>query len=243
MKTSAARIKKLYGDTLPPAYDDRVSFPRRVMRAARMLAGNALHDFDATASQAIQAAPLSRGDRVLVFCCGTGREFPAILERIGPEGSIVGVDFSAAMLDRARQCVQREHWTNVTLLESDVTVFEPPREELFDAGVCTLGLSIIPDWAAAYRNLLASVRTGGHVIIGDLQLATGWRALLNPLVWLWTRPYGGSMQGHANARALFQRMERELELVGTRTYGHETYRACVARKPRQTVPDVTRAER
>jgi len=97
--------------------------------------------------------------------------------------------------------------------------------------VCTLGLSIIPDWEVAYRNLLASVRSGGRVVIGDLQLATGWRALLNPLVSLWTRRYGGSIQGHANARRLFQRMERELEQVASRTYGHETYRACVARKP------------
>jgi|AMFO01.1.fsa_nt_gi Methylase involved in ubiquinone/menaquinone biosynthesis len=231
MKTSAARVKKLYGDTLPPAYDDRTSLPRRVIRAARMFAGNALHDFDAPASDAIGAAGLSAGDRVLVFCCGTGREFPAILERVGPDGSIVGVDFSATMLSRARQCVDREHWTNVTLVESDVTAFEPPREALFDAGVCTLGLSIIPDWEVAYRNLLASVRSGGRVVIGDLQLATGWRALLNPLVSLWTRRYGGSIQGHANARRLFQRMERELEQVASRTYGHETYRACVARKP------------
>lgn len=231
MKTSAARVKKLYGDTLPPAYDDRASFPRRLIRAARMLAGNALHDFDTQTSHAIQAAGLSRGDRVLVFCCGTGREFPAILERIRLEGSIVGVDFSAAMLSRARQCVEREHWPNVTLLEADVTEFEPPREALFDVGVCTLGLSIIPDWAAAYRNLLASVKPGGLVVIGDLQLATGWRALLNPLVSLWTRPYGGSIQGHANARALFSQMERELELVETRTSGHDTYRFCVARKP------------
>jgi ubiquinone/menaquinone biosynthesis C-methylase UbiE len=231
MKTSAARVKELYGDTLPPAYDDREAFPRRVIRAARMLAGNALHDFDAYSSQAIHAAGLSRGDRVLVFCCGTGREFPAILERIGPEGSIVGVDFSAAMLSRAHQSVERERWTNVTLLESDVTAFEPPREEPFDAGVCTLGLSIIPDWASAYRRLVDSVRPGGLLVIGDLQLATGWRALLNPLVSLWTRRYGGSLEGHANARALFQRMEQELELVGARTYGHETYRSCVATKP------------
>jgi demethylmenaquinone methyltransferase/2-methoxy-6-polyprenyl-1,4-benzoquinol methylase len=232
MKPPASRVKKLYDDALPPAYDDRASLPRRAIRAVRMLAGNALHDFDAQASRAIQAAPLSRGDRVLVFCCGTGREFPSILQQVWLEGSIVGVDFSAAMLSQARQCVEREHWTNVTLLEADVTEFEPPGEALFDAAVCTLGLSIIPGWDTAYRNLLASVRPGGLVVIGDLQLATGWRALLNPLVSWWTRPYGGSLRGHANARALFQRMERELELIETRTYGLDTYRFCVARKPR-----------
>jgi len=231
MKSSAARVKKLYGGTLPPAYDDRASSPRRVIRAAKLLAGYALHDFDAQASHAIQAARLSPGDRVLVFCCGTGREFAAVQERIGPDGFIVGVDFSAAMLARARQCVEREHWTNVALVEADVTEFEPPPAARFDAGVCTLGMSIIPGWAIAYRNLLASLRPGGRLVIGDLLLAKGWRALLNPLLSWWTRPYGGSIEGHDNARALFQRMERELDLVETRTYGHETYRFCVAQKP------------
>lgn len=231
MKNSAARVRKLYGDDLPPAYDEHPSFPRRVIRAARMLVGNALYDFDAQAHHAIQAAGLSRGDRVLVFCCGTGREFPAILERIGPEGSIVGVDFSAAMLSLARQSVAREQWPNVTLIEGDVTEFEPTSEAPFDAGLCTLGLSIIPDWKVAYENLVASVRPGGRVVIGDLQLATGFRALLNPLVSLWTRPYGGSLRGHANARALFELLERELDLLETHTYGHQTYRFSVARKP------------
>lgn len=231
MKSSAARVKKLYEGTLPPAYDDRESSPHRVIRAAKMLAGHALFDFDAQARHAIQAARLSRGDRVLVFCCGTGREFAAVQQRIGPEGSIVGIDFSAAMLARARQSAEREHWANVALVQADVTEFELPREARFDAGVCTLGMSIIPDWAIAYRNLLASVRTGGRVVIGDLRPATGWRALLNPLVSWWTRPYGGSKQGHANARALFQRMERELDPVETRACSHGTYQYCVARKP------------
>jgi demethylmenaquinone methyltransferase/2-methoxy-6-polyprenyl-1,4-benzoquinol methylase len=231
MRTPATRVKELYGDTLPPAYDDRPSLPRRMIRAARMLTGNVLHDFDSLASQAIGAASLARGERVLVFCCGTGREFPAILEAIGPEGSLVGVDFSATMLSRARQMVQREGWTNVTILEGDVTEFDSRGQAPFDVGMCTLGLSIIPDWERAYGNLLASVRSGGRLVISDLQVATGWRAVLNPLVAWWTRPYGGSRRGHANARALFRRMEQELELLASGTFGHETFRACIARKP------------
>lgn len=231
MKRSAARVKKLYGETLPPAYDDRPSFPHRVMRAAKMVVGNALYDFNSQAIRAIEAAGLARGDKVLVFCCGTGREFAAILERIGAEGSIVGVDFSAAMLARAQYSIEREGWTNVTLVEADVTDFEPPGGGAFDVGICTLGMSIIPEWTAAFDGLLAAVRPGGRVVVGDLQLATGLRALLNPLVSWWTRPYGGSLQGHANTRALFERMQAQLELVATGEDGHATYRFCVARKP------------
>ena len=232
MKPSAARVKKLYGETLPPAYDDRPSsFPHRVLRAAKMLVGDALYDFNSQAVRAIEAAGLAPGDRVLVFCCGTGREFAAIRERIGAEGAILGVDFSAAMLARAEYSIEREGWTNVTLLEADVTEFEPPGGTSFDVGLCTLGMSIIPDWAAAFDALLGAVRPGGGMVVGDLQLATGVRALLNPLVSWWTRPYGGSLQGHANTRALFDRMERELDVFATGEDGHGTYRFCAARRP------------
>lgn len=231
MKPSAARVKKLYGETLPPAYDDRPSFPHRVLRAAKMVVGNAMYDFDSQSVRAIEAAGLAPGDRVLVFCCGTGREFAAIRERIGTEGSILGVDFSTAMLARAQHSMQREGWTNVTLLEADVTEFEPPAGTSFDVGLCTCGMSLIPDWAAAFDALLGAVRPGGAVVVGDLQLATGVRALLNPLVAWWTRPYGGSRKGHANTRTLFERMERELDVIATGEDGHGTYRFCAARRP------------
>ncbi len=230
MKSSAGRVKALYAGTLPPAYDDRGSLPGRLVRRVKMVTGRVLYDFDAQVRDAIQVALLSRGDRVVVFCCGTGREFAAIQERIGPEGAIVGVDFSAAMLARARQCVEREQWTNVALVQGDATEFVWRGGPPFDAAVCTLGMSIIPDWPAAWRNLLASVKGGGAVVVGDLLTATGSRALLNPVLAWWTRPYGGSRQGHANARTLFDRMATDLDNVETRTYGHGTYAYCVGRK-------------
>lgn len=188
-----------------------------------------LYDFDAQAKRAIDAAGLERGERVLLFCCGTGRELAAVRERIGAEGAIVGLDFSAAMLSQARRFVEEQGWTNVTLLEADVTA--SPLEASFDVGVCTLGMSIIPDWTAACRSLLASVRPGGRIVVADLQSAEGWRRMFNPLLAWWTRPYGGSAEGLANARALFQRLEHELELVASHTCGQGTYRLCVARKP------------
>jgi hypothetical protein len=47
--------------------------------------------------------------------------------------------------------------------------------------VCTLGISIIPDFKAAYYNLARNVKIGREIIIGDMQLATGWKSKLNPL--------------------------------------------------------------
>ena len=62
-----------------------------------------------------------KGDRVVVFCCGTGLDFPPILERVGNRGQIIGIDFSAQMLRLAKEKVQKFKWNNVDLIQADVS--------------------------------------------------------------------------------------------------------------------------
>jgi ubiquinone/menaquinone biosynthesis C-methylase UbiE len=67
---------------------------------------------------------LKRGDQVIAFCCGTGQEFPLIQERIGPQGEILGVDWSDGMLEQARRKIADNGWTNVKLVKGDVTALD-----------------------------------------------------------------------------------------------------------------------
>src|SRR3974377_1605841 len=50
---------------------------------------------------AVQALGLRAGDSVVDIACGTGLNFPLIEEVIGPDGRIIGVDLTDAMLARA----------------------------------------------------------------------------------------------------------------------------------------------
>jgi ubiquinone/menaquinone biosynthesis C-methylase UbiE len=101
---------------------------------------------------------LKTGDKVLVFCCGTGFDFPHILNRIGKQGKIVGVDFSPEMLGQAREKIRGNNWENIQLIEADITTFKDKLDDVFDAGICTLGMSIIPDYKSAYYNLVSYVK-------------------------------------------------------------------------------------
>jgi demethylmenaquinone methyltransferase/2-methoxy-6-polyprenyl-1,4-benzoquinol methylase len=215
MKLSAAAIRKLYSGGLPEVYDERLS-------AA----------YDAWKESAVGASSLQEGDRVIVFCCGAGHDFPHVLKRIGARGRIVGVDFSRPMLERARERARREGWANIELIEADVTEFAGRRDVPFDAGVCTLGMSIIPQYQKAYANLLSHVKAGGEVIIGDMQLAAGWRSLLNPRIVRLGREFGGTYRGYRNCRRLFALMKRELADVRTGTFFHRSYCYCIGRKRR-----------
>ena len=173
---------------IAPVYDS-VSGERTLYANARTRAINLLH--------------LQPGATVLDVACGTGRNHELIQRQIGPAGQLVGVDRSPRMLAQARQRTTRRRWTNVTLVETDVT--DLTRQQLdragaappaagFDAVLCTLGLSVIPDWRSAYRTMLGLVRPGGRIAVLDAGYPAkagqaGEVVAFRPTAWLLCRAF------------------------------------------------------
>jgi len=207
-------IRNIYAEHLPEAYDQKLSSA-----------------FEQWKAHAINASNLHAGDKVIVFCCGTGNDFPHILNKIGKKGRILGVDFSPQMLNFAREKIHAEGWRNVELLEVDVTGFENRQATFFDAGICTLGISIIPKYKKAYGNLLFHVRSGGEIIIGDMQLAASWRFVFNPRIIYGAKEFGGSYRGHRNSRKLFAMMEKRLLNVRRMSFYDSADGYCIGTKP------------
>jgi ubiquinone/menaquinone biosynthesis C-methylase UbiE len=56
--------------------------------------------------RAVHALGLRAGDSVIDIACGTGLNFPLIEEVIGPDGRIVGVDLTDAMLAQAQDRIE-----------------------------------------------------------------------------------------------------------------------------------------
>lgn len=190
--------------------------------------------FLAWKKKAIKESSLKRGHRVLVFCCGTGLDFPYILSKIGKEGHITAVDFSIEMLKKAAIKIKKYNWNNIKLIEADVTKFENIFKEKFDAGVCTLGLSIIPDYKTAYKNLLSHVKNDGEIIVGDMQLASGKLAILNPLTIFLAKKFGGTYEGHRNSLEILNTMEKNLSKLKKKEFFFGAYYYCIGRKNKTT---------
>jgi ubiquinone/menaquinone biosynthesis C-methylase UbiE len=161
---------------------------------------------------AVNEFGLKRGDRVIAFCCGTGQEFPFIQERIGPEGEILGVDWSDGMLERAHRRIADNGWTNVTLVKADVTALPESVVETasYDAGICTLGLSIISEPKKAFQALKNAVRGGGGIIIGDVCSFSGLKSNLNPLNTLMNLPGGNTSRSLAHSRLFAEALPSHL---------------------------------
>lgn len=188
-----------------------------------------IHFFARLKKLAFNDSSLKSGDRVLVFCCGTGLDFPHILRKVGKGGEIVGGDFSSEMLNKAKGKIRRKKWENVELINVDVTNFKNKLDEKFDVGVCTLGMSIIPEYKSAYNNLISCIKKQGEIIIGDMQLASSWFAHLNPLTVFLAKRYGGTYEGHQNSMELCSMMKRELTEVRKREFFFKSYYYCIGK--------------
>ncbi len=212
MTLKSETIRKIYSGMATHHYDLPIS-----------------HFFGTYKKKAFTESSLKDGDNVLVFCCGSGLDFPHILKKIGKSGKIVGVDFSSEMLRIAESKIRRKKWENIELIEADVTTFRDQLNKEFDVGVCTLGISIIPEYKSAYYNLLSYLKPNGEIIIGDAQLASGWFARLNPVTVFMAKRFGGSYEGHQNSLKLCSIMKEELTGVIKREFFLKSYFYCIGK--------------
>jgi len=145
-------------DMVAPLYDRAI---RRIYLPYRQVAVQTLH--------------LRHGLTVLDIGCGTGLNFELILNGIGTQGTLIGIDFSTKMLDRAHEKVDRQSWGNVHLLQRDARKLVRNDFKalvgssiLIDRIICTLGLSVFPDWQVVFERSFDLLESGGRYCVMDL---------------------------------------------------------------------------
>ena len=123
------------------------------------------------------ALDLGPGDTVIEMGCGTGANFPHLMGRIGPEGRLVGVDFTRPMLDRARRDVRRNGWGNVEVARADAS--RPPIDGPVDALLATFVVGMLADPAETVNDWLDLLAPGGTLALMDARQSP--RPLMTPV--------------------------------------------------------------
>lgn len=129
-------------------------------------------DIPAWREEAVRALDLKPGDTVVDVGCGTGLNFPLLQGAIGPEGRIVGVDLSAAMLDQARGRVAGTGWQNVTLVCHDAAQFVFPHD--VDGVLSTFALILVPECGQVVRNASHALGPGRRLVVLDMAWPASW---------------------------------------------------------------------
>jgi SAM-dependent methyltransferase len=108
---------------------------------------------------ALARTALRAGERVVEIGCGCGASTLRCAELVGPGGSVLGVDVSRMMLERARERTQ--HLPHVKLLEADATdhAFAGDADLLYSR----LGVMFFAEPEVAFANLRRALRPGGRL--------------------------------------------------------------------------------
>lgn len=118
-------------------------------------------------------AVVQPGQRVLDACCGTG-DLALAAEREG--GYVTGLDFSPAMLERARRKSD-----TITWVEGDLLAL-PFADRSFDAATVGFGVRNVADLDLGLEELRRVLRPGGRLAILEI---TRPRGVLRPFFSLW----------------------------------------------------------
>lgn len=165
---------------------------------------------------AVAALQLSPGATVVEIGCGTGMNFPLIEKAIGPEGKLIGVDLTQAMLDEAAAKIEKHGWTNVELVRSEASKFEFPPS--VDAVISTFAITLIPGYDEIIQRAVAALKTGGRIVIMDFRIAENRLKSLVPLLErILVRPFAGTRQ-QAEQRHPWESVERYARVVEYREF-------------------------
>lgn len=159
--------------------------------------------------KAVRALELSPGDTVVELGCGTGLNFALLHRPITPLGRIVGVDLTEKMLEKARQRIQRNKWSNVSLVQSDAALYEFPKE--VKGIISTFALTLMPEYDAVIERAAKALAPGGRLVVLDFKMPDRWPMWLIRTFAGLTRPFGVTMD--LAERHLWKSIEHHLEMV------------------------------
>jgi len=142
--------------------------------------------------EAVHALNLQRGDIVVEIGCGTGLNFSLLQNYVGPEGKIIGVDLTDAMLEQARKRVKANEWLNVELVQSAAAEFQFPGK--VNGILSTFAITLIPEFDRVIQTGSTSLSPGKKWVVLDFKMPSNRFSLFASLLVFLTKPFGVSME-------------------------------------------------
>jgi SAM-dependent methyltransferase len=116
------------------------------------------------ASRALELLRIGPGDRVLDIGCGTGVSLPNLARAVAPTGVVVGVDHASALLEEAKELVERAGVGGLVGIDIGDAHDLPYADGSFHAAHISRVLIHLTDPDRALREARRVVRPGGWIV-------------------------------------------------------------------------------
>lgn len=114
-------------------------------------------------------AKINKGDFVVDLGSGAGNDCFVARHETGETGKVIGIDFTEAMIEKARINAEKLGYNNVEFRLGDIENM-PITANVADVVVSNCVMNLVPDKPKAFSEVHRILKTGGHFSISDIVL-------------------------------------------------------------------------
>ena len=168
-----------------------------------------------------QFALIKKGDVVIDLGSGAGNDVFIARSEVGETGRVIGIDFTEAMIDKARVNAEKLGFQNVEFRQGDIEKM-PVNTDTADVIVSNCVLNLVPNKDGVFKEIYRVLKPGGHFSISDIVLVGALPSKIKEAAEMYAGCVAGAIQ-----------KQTYMELIETNRFRN----AAIQKEKRITIPD------